>query len=143
MPSRNPVIKERSKSALAVAGWSYLGYRYKKLAFRLKKPRAQNLTNSGQTLYREESYSADTFATPEPLSFFSEPPTPQCQQHRSIWSPRAGGFSWYNHPISCLNCTNNEVSMINPFLYLETAHPNRHREAIIAKETLITYRHFC
>lgn len=69
LPSRNPVVKERGKSAPAVVGWSYLGYRYKKLIFRVKKPRAQHLTNSGQPLPREGSHSSDTFPAPGPLSF--------------------------------------------------------------------------
>lgn len=143
MPSRNPVLKERSKSAPAVAGWSYLGYRHKKLIFRLKKPKAQHLTSSGQTLHRKRS-TPQIPSKHQGLSPSSSDTSNSSMPARQEYLESQGrGFSWYNHPISCLNCTNNGVFTINSLLYLETAHPNRHREAITAKEALITHRHFC
>lgn len=68
LPSRNPVIKEGGKSAPAVVDWSYLGNKYKKLIFRLEKPRAQHLRNSGWPLPREGSHSSDAFPAPGTVS---------------------------------------------------------------------------
>lgn len=70
-------------------------------------------------------------------------PTLQSEWGMRISRVRAEGCSWYKQPTPCLNPASNETSVINPFLYPETAHPNRHREAIKAKETFITLRLFC